>query len=151
SEETGHVSPVAAREDPDVATPPPYNPGRPQYSFARGRDKPHGVRWFGFQSFWGHLRHLAATAIATEDVDSRSRMPPAVARWLLAGVCRVLEAPGQGSHVTEALGRDLWLDYVADTGDDAAVSRAVAKLLFAPYRLPDPTRRGDWLIAPRGD
>ena len=34
------------------------------------------------------------------------------------------------------------MDFVADTGDDVAVSRAVARLVFAPYELPDPDRPG---------
>ena len=53
--------------------------------------------------------------------------------------------------LAEALGRDLWIDFVADTGDDVAVSRAVARLVFAPYELPDPDRPGRVPAAPRGD
>ena len=30
--------------------------------------------WFGARSFWGHLWHLAASVIATEDIDSRDWM-----------------------------------------------------------------------------
>jgi hypothetical protein len=51
----------------------------------------------------------------------------------------------------EALDRDLYVDYVADTGDDVSVSRAVARLVFAAYELPDPDQPGNYLHAPRGD
>jgi hypothetical protein len=40
---------------------------------------------------------------------------------------------------------------VADTGDDVAVSRAVARLIFADYELPDPLAKGAFLRAPRGE
>src|SRR5262249_51370516 len=50
-----------------------------------------------------------------------------------------------------AIDRDLYVDFVADTGDDVAVSRAVARLVFAPYELPDPDRPGAFLLAPRGE
>ena len=107
--------------------------------------------WFGVRSFWGHLRHFLAAAIATEDVDSRDWMtadPPAELRARLA---EALGGDLGASNLVEALGRDLWLDFVADTGDDVAVSRAVARLIFAEYELPDPDREGSFLRAPRGD
>jgi hypothetical protein len=44
--------------------------------FVRGRASPRGVVWFGVRSFWGHLRHFLAAAIATEDIDSRDWMNP---------------------------------------------------------------------------
>ena len=52
---------------------------------------------------------------------------------------------------SEALDRDLYVDFVADTGDDVSVSRAVARLVFAAYELPDPDKPGGCLRAPRGD
>ena len=35
---------------------------------------------------------------------------------------------------------------MADTGDDVAVSRAVARLIFADYELPDPDAEGCLLV-----
>jgi hypothetical protein len=134
----------------DDQRPEPYAPKHDVRRFTRGRDKPRGVKWFGVQSFWGHLRHLAAVAIATEDVDSRSWMSPDRPTDLLARTVNVLGAEPR-STLTESLDRDLWIDYVADTGDDAAVSRAVAGLVFTQFRLPDPTHPGAELSAPRGD
>jgi hypothetical protein len=112
------------------------------------------VVWFGVRSFWGHLRHFLAAAIATEDVDSRDWMT-ADDPWELKA--RVASALGAGTasagevSLVEALDRDLWLDFVADTGDDVAVSRAVARLVFADYELPDPDRQGAYVLAPRGE
>ena len=49
------------------------------------------------------------------------------------------------------MGRDLNIDFMADTGDDMAVSRAVAQLMFPSYELPDPDHPGAFLVAPRGE
>jgi len=117
----------------------------------RGREQPRGVVWFGVRSFWGHLRHFLAAAIATEDVDSRDWMSADDPAQLKA---RVAEALGGRPHTGSLVGdleRDLWLDFVADTGDDVTVSRAVARLIFAEYELPDPRRPGTFLRAPRGE
>jgi hypothetical protein len=46
-------------------------------------------------------------------------------------------AHADGESLTEKLGDDLWLDFVADTGDDADVSRAVAEMIFQSYRAAD--------------
>ncbi|HEX6766714.1 MAG TPA: hypothetical protein VF103_14570 [Polyangiaceae bacterium] len=119
--------------------------------FTRGKEKPRGVVWFGITSFWGHLQHFIATAIATEDVDSRDWMTPDDPRELLAQVARELGGNPEAPSLLDALGRDVFIDFIADTGDDAAVSRAVARLLFAEYELPDPDRPGEHLVAPRGE
>jgi hypothetical protein len=122
--------------------------------FMRGRRSPRGVVWFGFRSFWGHMRHFIASAVATEDVDSRDWMTPDAPEVLAERVARVLGAeipPSWDGTVLGALGRDLWIDYVADTGDDVSVSRAVARLVTDRYELPDPDREGAFLEAPRGD
>src|SRR5262249_11148446 len=63
---------------------------------------------------------------------------------LLGGIVRA-------TNLIDAFGRDLYVDFVADTGDDVAVSRAVARLVFAPYELPNPDRPGEYLLAPRGE
>jgi hypothetical protein len=119
--------------------------------FRRGRERPRGVVWFGATSFWGHLRHLVASAIAAESVDSRDWMTPDEPAAMLARVAEVLGGDPRAATLVEALGRDLYIDFVADTGDDVAVSRAVARLVFARYELPDPDRPGEFLLAPRGD
>jgi hypothetical protein len=119
--------------------------------FARGKARPRGVVWFGASSFWGHLRHFLAAAIATEDVDSRDWMTPDEPRELLARIAGELGGDPSASSLVDALGRDVWIDFVADTGDDVSVSRAVARLLFSEYELPDPDRPGATLVAPRGE
>jgi len=117
----------------------------------RGSEQPRGVVWFGVRSFWGHLRHFLAAAIATEDVDSRDWMTADEPLALNALVARALGAGKSADTLVEALERDLWVDFVADTGDDVAVSRAVARLIFADYELPDPLAPGEFLLAPRGE
>jgi hypothetical protein len=92
-----------------------------------------------------------AAAIATEDVDSRDWMTADDPQELKARVAEVLGGNIGPSSLVEALERDLWLDFVADTGDDVAVSRAVARLIFAEYELPDPEQEGGFLHAPRGE
>jgi hypothetical protein len=126
-------------------------PTAPRARFVRGKERPRGVVWFGASSFWGHLRHFVAAAIATEDVDSRDWMTADAPHELLARIARELGGDPGASSLVDALGRDVWVDFVADTGDDVSVSHAVARLLFAEYELPDPDRPGSTLVAPRGD
>src|SRR5690606_26933023 len=92
----------------DVIAPAPLDKGKPQHRFARGHDKPRGVKWFGVQSFWGHLRRLAAVAIATEDVDSRAWMSADAPNDLMKRIAERLGAELAGSTLTECLARDLW-------------------------------------------
>jgi hypothetical protein len=119
--------------------------------FARSKERPRGVVWFGARSFWGHLRHLVASAIASENIDSRDWMTPDEPAALLARITDVLGGDPAAPSLVEALGRDLYVDFVADTGDDLAVSRAVARLLFGVYDLPDPDHPEALLRVPRGD
>src|SRR5262245_49266969 len=119
--------------------------------FTRGKEKPRGVVWFGATSFWGHLRHLLAAAVATESVDSRDWMTPDEPQTLVSRIVEVLGGTSQAPTLIEALGRDLYVDFVADTGDDVSVSRAVAGLVFADYELPDPDQPGGYLRVPRGE
>ncbi len=123
----------------------------PRSQFVRGTEHPRGVVWFGVRSFWGHLRHFLASAIATEDVDSRDWMTADAPLDLKARVAEALGGRAGADTLLDCLGRDLWLDFVADTGDDVAVSRAVARLIFADYELPDPDEAGRFLQGPRGD
>ncbi|HEY3594193.1 MAG TPA: hypothetical protein VGL13_09965, partial [Polyangiaceae bacterium] len=125
------------------------------------------MAWFGIRSFYGHLWHLAASAIATQDIDSRDWMHADEPDDLALAVARIVEpstgvteasgAPeasgatepsGAGKSVTEALGRDVIIDYVADTGDDWETSRAVAELIARPYEVSSP--EGE-IALPRGD
>jgi len=119
--------------------------------FTRGTDWPRGVVWFGARSFWGHLRHLVSAAIASENIDARDWMTPDEPDALKARIIAVLGGDPDRATLVEALGRDLYIDFVADTGDDVSVSRAVARLVFAAYELPDPDRPGQHLTVPRGD
>ena len=113
---------------------------------ARGRARPRAIAWFGFSSFWGHLRHLLATAIATDSVDSRQWMVPDSPGELLGRVTAVLRPRGARDAPTlvASMGGEVWVDFIADTGDDATVSEAVARLLSAEYEV-------DGEVLPRGD
>ncbi len=119
--------------------------------FKRGRAKPRAIAWFGFSAFWGHLRHLIASAIATDNVDSRQWMQPDEPAALLDRVRHVLRerGAGEGSTLVEAMGGEVWIDFVADTGDDVSVSKEVAKLVAREYSVADPNGEGQ-LILPRG-
>ena len=119
--------------------------------FTRGTARPRGVVWFGVGSFWGHSRHFLAAAIATEDVDSRDWMTPDDPADLLARIAERLGGNPQAETLLEALGRDIYVDFIADTGDDVSVSREVARLMFAEYELPEPDRPGEYVATPRGE
>jgi hypothetical protein len=126
-----------------LASPPPDEPSR---SRARGRVAPRAIAWFGFSSFWGHLRHLLASAIATDSVDSRQWMVPEPPDELLGRIAAVLGPRGarEGPTLAASMGGEVWIDFIADTGDDVTVSEAVARLVAAEYAV------GDELL-PRGD
>lgn len=98
-------------------------PGR----FSRGKRYPRAIAWYGIRSFWGHLWHLAASVIATEDIDSRDWMRPlSPGEFTRRVVASLGGRAGSAETATEMLGRDVWIDFVADTGDDAAVGATVA-------------------------
>ena len=63
-------------------------------TFRRGRESPRAIAWFGFSAFWGHMRHLLASAIATDNVDSRQWMTPEQPADLLARAIGVLSPRG---------------------------------------------------------
>jgi hypothetical protein len=97
------------------------------------------------------VRNLVASAIAAESIDARDWMRPAHGDRLLAYVARVLGGNEAAGTLTGALGRPVWIDFVADTGDDHDVSQAVARMLFATYELQEgdqarPLPRGDVLL-----
>jgi hypothetical protein len=113
----------------------------------RGAHKPLAIRWFGMTALAGHLRHLLAVAAASNQLDLRDWMRPEEASVLLNRVSHILGAPASGGSLAERLGREVWIDFVADTGDDHDVSLAVGRMLFAEYELSgDQPRR-----LPRGD
>lgn len=114
----------------------------------RGTVKPRAIAWFGFSAFWGHLRHLVASAIATENIDSRQWMIPEAPDDLLARVLDVLAADKDAKSLVEAKNGEVWIDFVADTGDDVSVSEAVARMVFASYEIEEEGKR---VVLPRGD
>jgi hypothetical protein len=115
--------------------------------FHRGTHPPFAIRWFGMSALAGHVRHLVATAAAANDLDIRDWMQPDEPAVLLDRVCEVLGAPTSGSNLTERLGREVWIDFVADTGGDHDVSLAVGSMLFSEYSLSGDEAR----VLPRGD
>ena len=82
--------------------------------------------------------------IATENIDSRQWMIPDAPDVLLARVTDVLGGDGRATTLAEARGGEVWIDFVADTGDDVTVSGVVADALARDYEL-----GGEKL--PRGD
>ena len=115
--------------------------------FRRGAREPYGIRWLGSTALLGHLRHLTAERLATGQIDTRDWMRAQNPGDLLREVARVLDARGEGATLAERLGREVWIDFVADTGDDSEVSSAVAGMVFAEYALQD----GSGRLLPRGD
>src|SRR5262249_36960889 len=115
--------------------------------FHRGTHPPFAIRWFGMSALAGHLRHLVATAAASEDLDIRDWMQPDHPETLLDRVCEVLGASSSGRNLTERLGREVWIDFVADTGDDHDVSLEVGRMLFSEYSFSGDEAR----VLPRGD
>jgi hypothetical protein len=120
----------------------------PPLVFHRGAHAPYATRWFGATSLGGHARNLVASAIAAESIDSRDWMRPASPEELLSHVVRVLGGQPSAPTLVQALGREVWIDFVADTGDDHDVSQAVARMLFATYAVEEGGARR---VLPRGD
>ena len=108
-----------------------------------GRREPYGIRWFGSTALvgppaaprrrdgWRPGSSTRATGCAP------SRRPTCCAKWRACSRRR-----GDGSTLTERLGRDVWIDFVADTGDDSDVSSAVAGMVFARVRAAGRVRPG---------
>jgi len=143
------VKDVAPPNPPVIPSPTPAD--TPKLLFTRGSKYPEAIAWFGARSFWGHLWHLAASVIATEDIDSRAWMRPRPPEVLTNIVANVLGGKQGATSLTEALERDVWIDFIADTGDCVSVSEAVARLVFATYKVADPHEKGQTLVLPRGD
>ena len=118
--------------------------------FARRAANPAGIAWYGFRSLWGHARHFAASAIASDGIDGREWMRPDTAEELGQRIARRIDAPDpDAATLTEALGGDLWIDYLADTGEHAGVTHAVARLIGHDAIVPGPDGEAE-LLAPRG-
>lgn len=127
----------------------------------RGTRRPRAIAWYGFSAFWGHLRHLVASAIATDDIDSRQWMIPEAPDVLLGRVLEIIgpratrtsaqELALRDGTLAEAMGGEVWIDFVADTGDDVTVSEAVAEMFVSEYEVDDPDKAGERLVLPRGD
>jgi hypothetical protein len=97
---------------------------------------------------FGHFRNFIARAIASESVDSRDWMRPLDAQELLRNAARVLGGSEQAPSLVEALGRPMWLDWVADTGDDRDVSQAVGRMVADTYTVDE---GGAERTLPRGE
>src|SRR5262249_52470332 len=97
---------------------------------------------------------LAASVIATEDIDSRDWMRADDPDDLTAHMAAELGGDPHAATLTEALDDDVFIDFIADTGDCSSVSHAFAKMLFAEYDVPaPPDEAGDAdarVILPRG-
>ena len=126
--------------------------------FRQGAHPPFGIRWYGITSLFGHLRNFVARAIATESVDARDWMRPNPPDELVAQAGRVLvpsiasrpeSAPKAGTTLSDLLGRSIWIDFAADTGDDRDVSAHVGAMLASTYDVDD--GEGGRLLLPRGD
>jgi hypothetical protein len=115
--------------------------------FKGGTNPPYAIRWYGATSLWGHARNFVSSAIASESVDSRDWMRPLAAQEMLASVQRLLGLPSKDT-LLESLNAPLWIDWVADTGDDRDVSHSVGQMVFGEYEVDD---GGATLTLPRGD
>src|SRR5262245_26932169 len=117
--------------------PAPIDPARYPRFYTRGHKSPRAIAWFGLRSFSGHLRHLISSAIASENIDSRDWMHADPPERLGEQIVRLLGRPDPdededeeprtsksppATSVTQGLGRDLWIDFIADTGDDSSVA-----------------------------
>src|SRR5258708_22712202 len=112
-------TPARSKRTPLGARPPDDG----AFQRTRGRRRPRAIAWFGFTSFWGHLRHLLASAIATDSVDSRQWMIPDPPAELLGRITAVLRPRGARPALPLAapVGGGGWLDHLAATRGDVTV------------------------------
>ncbi len=123
----------------------------PRSRYTRARSDPPRLSWFGFRSFWGHLRHFAASFIATDDIDARDWMTPDPPTRLAKRVAATCGFKGSHDSVLENAKRDVFFDYLADSGDHPGVARAIASTLVHEYALPNPRDPEQSIKAPRGE
>ena len=136
----------AGRPDEPAAL-APRSPTTRVGRFHRGAHSPLAIRWFGATALVGHLRHLVAVAAASQQLDLRDWMQPESGTRLLDRVSRVLGASEAGDSLAERCNRPVWIDFVADTGDDYDLSRAVARMVLSEHTLAGEEARR----LPRGD
>jgi hypothetical protein len=130
----------------------PRGNGPAPLTFRRGAHAPFGIRWYGVTSLLGHLRHFVASAIASEQVDSRDWMRPEAPGELLLRIARVLRVREPSATLVESVGRPLWIDFVADTGDDRDVSAGVARMVASTFTVASGDgESGEERTLPRGD
>jgi hypothetical protein len=131
----------------------------PPLVFKQGAHPPYAIRWYGATSLFGHFRNFIASAIASESVDSRDWMRPLSPEELVGHALHTLNLDPTKKTLLEGMegaGRGpLWIDFVADTGDDRDVSQAVARMVFAEFVVAEEGEidRGqdNELVLPRGD
>ncbi len=119
--------------------------------FRKGISAPYAVRWYGITSLYGHFRNFISRGVAIESVDTRDWMRADASTALLERASAILRASSGGQSLVERLGRDLWIDFVADTGDDRDTSEAVGRMLAGRYTVscsdgPVTLPRGDILL-----
>jgi hypothetical protein len=123
--------------------------------FKQGAHPPYAIRWYGATSLFGHFRNFIASAIASESVDSRDWMRPLAPEELLANALNALSLDPTKQTLLDGMGSGergpLWIDFVADTGDDRDVSQAVARMVFSEFTVDEKGENGGELVLPRGD
>lgn len=152
-EETAPFSESPQSIPPDPAPIEPRGEAPPPIVFRQGAHPPFAVRWYGITSLFGHLRNFVARAIASESVDSRDWMRPNSPDNMLKSALSILEGSAYdeekvGETLLDSLNRPVWIDFVADTGDDRDVSGAVGKMVTGTYTVE--TANGPKVL-PRGE
>ena len=116
--------------------------------FKQGAHPPYAIRWYGATSLLGPLpqprreRHRERVdRLARLDATARRR------RRCSRASCGCSASQNRGT-LLESLERPLWIDFVADTGDDRDVSQAVGRMVFDEYTVDD---GGVPITLPRGD
>lgn len=148
-EPSGEASPLRTPSTPYPLA--PRGKPSPPLRFRQGARPPFGVRWYGITSLYGHFRNFIARAIASEQVDSRDWMRPQDPDAMLRHTIRILGGREDAPSLVAALGRAVWIDFVADTGDDRDISLAVGRMLARSYTVdhdgaPRTLPRGDVLL-----
>lgn len=104
--------------------------------FLKGNSFPYAVRWYGVTSLYGHFRNFISRGVAVESVDTRDWMRADSCSALLERAASILGArDGVGGSLVERMNRDVWVDFVADTGDDRDTSEAVGRMIASSYLL----------------
>jgi hypothetical protein len=127
---------------------PPDSAGR---RFTYGNVSPKAVPWYGISMLWWYFTWMLPNTIHRFRVDRRTSMKLDDPAQLADQVSENFGVAGGGKPIVEALGRDVWIDFIADTGDDVSVSEAVARMVFADHEVSDPDFPEKRLVAPRAD